>query len=119
VTAVESSSVKNVTGEPGFQPAHAAWLKQMIENVLDDGNPEGEDANGFLAGYVGEKILLGEGEQAWELMLAHYYKESDWGLETCTRPLDYDGECPGELLKLTFPEALELMLKENGYKVEN
>ncbi len=49
--------------------------KTMIENVPD------EDVNGFLAGYVGEKILLGDGKQAWELMLAHYDKESDWGLD--------------------------------------
>jgi hypothetical protein len=31
----------------------------MIENVPE----EGSDVNGFLAGYVGEKILLGEGKQ--------------------------------------------------------
>jgi hypothetical protein len=119
VIAVENGAVKDVSGEPRFQPAHATWLKQMIENVLANDNPEGEDANGFLAGYVGEKILLGDGKQAWELMLAHYYKESDWGLETCNRPLDDDGECPGEMLKLTFPEALEHMLKENGYNLED
>ena len=46
----------------------------MIENVPD------EDVNGFLAGYVGEKILLGESKPAWELMLDYYDKASDWGL---------------------------------------
>ena len=56
--------------------AHAAWLKTMI-----DERAGGSDVNGFLAGYVGEKILLGEGKSAWELMLAHYDKASDWGLE--------------------------------------
>ena len=34
----------------------------MITEVPD------EEVNGFLAGYVGEKILLGEGKQAWALM---------------------------------------------------
>ena len=52
-------------------------------------------------------------------MLAHYDKESDWGLESCTKPLDENGECPGEEVTLLFPEALEHMLKENGYKVED
>jgi hypothetical protein len=119
VIGVENGEMKNVTGEPRFQPAHAGWLKQMIESVSEDGDPQGEDMNGFLAGYVGEKILLGEGKQAWELMLAHYDKESEWGLAICNQPLDEDGECPGGEVKLTFPEALEHMLKENGYKLEN
>ena len=69
-------------------------------------------------GYVGEKILLGEDRSAWDLMLRYYDKGSDWGLETCEKPLTEDGNCPGETIKLTFPEALERMLKENGYKVE-
>ena len=84
----------------------------MIENVPD------EDVNGFLAGYVGEKILLGEGKPAWKLMLDYYDKASDWGLEICDKPLNDDGECPGQEIKLTFPDALERMLKENGYNVE-
>jgi hypothetical protein len=115
VIAIEDGAVQIATSEPRFRPAHASWLKEMIGNLPQ----EADDANGFLAGYVGEKILLGDGKQAWDLMLAHYDKVSDWGLETCAGPLDEDGECPGEPLKLIFPEALEHMLKENGYKVEN
>jgi hypothetical protein len=109
---VENGAVKAITSEPSFKPAHAAYLKTMIANV-----PE-EDVNGYLAGYVGEKILLGEGKQAWDLMLNHYDKASDWGLESCDQPLNDDGECPGQEIKLTFPDALERMLKENGYNVE-
>jgi hypothetical protein len=52
------------------------------------------------------------GETGWDLMLAHYDRESDWGLEICDKPLDENGECPVETLKLTFPDALERMLKE-------
>jgi len=109
---VETGAVKTITTEPAFKPAHAAYLKTMIANV-----PE-EDVNGFLAGYVGEKILLGESEQAWNLMLSYHDKASDWGLESCDQPLNDDGECPGQEIKLTFPDALERMLKENGYNVE-
>lgn len=112
--AIEKGAVKDVTQDPSFGPAHAAWLKSMIGNVPEEGN----DVNGFLAGYVGEKILLGEGKAAWDLMLAYYDHESDWGLEICDKPLDEDGECPGETVRLTFPDALERMLNENGYKVE-
>jgi hypothetical protein len=112
VLAIENGAVKDVSSEPRFRKAHEAWLKDMIGNVPED------DVNGFLAGYVGEKSLLGESKEAWDLMLAHYDKASNWGFETCTQPLDDDGECPGQMVKLTFPEALERMLKESGYNVE-
>jgi hypothetical protein len=114
VLTVENGAVQNVTTDEKFKPAHAAYLKGMIENLPE----EMDDVNGFLAGYVGEKILLGEGKQAWDLMLGYYDKASDWGLETCDQPLNDDGECPGQEIKLTFPDALERMLNENSYKVE-
>lgn len=115
VIAVENGSVVNVSSEPRFRPAHVSWLKDMIGNLAENG----DDVNGFLAGYVGEKSLLGEVNQAWELMLVHYDRVSDWGLDSCNVALDDDGECPGKEVRLTFPEALELILKENGYKVED
>ena len=104
--------MKDVSADPKYRPAHEAYFKNMILNVPD------EDVNGFLAGYVGEKIRLGEGKEAWELMLAYYDKASDWGLEVCDQPLDEAGACPGTTAKVTFPEALERMLNENGYTVE-
>jgi hypothetical protein len=112
VIGIENGAVKNVTREPRFRPTHEAWLKGMVENVSED------DVNGFLAGYVGEKILLGEGKQAWELMLNYYDRDSDWGLTSCSQPLDEDGSCPGEEVQLSFPDALEHMLKENDYNIE-
>jgi hypothetical protein len=110
VIAVENGAVKTVTSDARFKPAHEAWLKAMIGNVPDE--------TPTVAGYVGEKILLGESKPAWDLMLAYYDKASDWGLEVCDHPLNQDGECPGQEVKLTFPDALERMLNESGYKVE-
>lgn len=64
-------------------PASPRILSEgMITEVPD------EEVNGFLAGYVGEKILLGEGKQAWALMLDYYDKASDWALDVCHKPLD-------------------------------
>jgi hypothetical protein len=111
VLALQDGAIKNVTAEPRYRKAHEAYLKSMVGNA-----PE-EDVNGFLAGYVAEKSLLGEGKEAWDLMLAHYDKASDWGLENCDQPLDDEGECPGKLKMLTFPDALERMLNENGYTI--
>jgi hypothetical protein len=112
ILAVENGAVKNVTREPRFRPAHESYLKDIITGAPDD------DVNGFLAGYVAEKILLGEGKEAWALMLTHYDRSSDWGLDLCDRPLNEAGECLDKAQRLTFPDALERMLKENGYNVE-
>jgi hypothetical protein len=112
ILAVENGAVKNVTSEPRFRTAHESYLKDIVTGVPDD------DDNGFLAGYVAEKSLLGEGKEAWALMLAHYDRASDWGLDVCDQPLNEAGECPGKAQRLTFPDALERMLKEDGYSVE-
>ena len=112
ILTVEGGEVKNVSGDPSFRPAHEAYMRSIVTLV-----PE-EELNGFLAGYVGEKSLLGEGKEAWKLMLAHYDRSADQGLDFCDKPLDEEGACPGTTTRLTFPEALERMLNENGYKVE-
>ncbi len=75
ILALEDGKVKDVTAEPRFRPAHEAYLRNIITGVPD------EDPNGFLAGYVAEKFLLGEGADSWKLMLDYYDKASDWGLE--------------------------------------
>lgn len=111
VLALEGGRVKDVSTAPRFKHAHAVWLKNMIMGVPD------QEVNGFLAGYVGQKIRLGEGKQAWDLMLKYYDRDTDWGLEDCEEELDENGDCPVEPTKLTFPEALEHMLNENGYKI--
>ena len=46
--------MNNVSTDPRFRAAHESYFKGMITEVPD------EEVNGFLAGYVGEKILLGE-----------------------------------------------------------
>jgi hypothetical protein len=112
VLALEDGKIKNVSGDPRFRRAHEVWLKDLLDSA-----PE-EEANGFLAGYVGQKIRLGEGEQAWALMLDHYDRKSDWGLEVCEQPMNENGECPVPTALLNFPDALERMLNENGYRVE-
>lgn len=111
VLAIEDGAIKDVSAAPHFKPAHAAWLKNMIVGV-----PE-QEVNGYLAGYVAQKIRLGEGKQAWKLMRKYYDRATDWGLDVCDVTRDENGECPGETKRVDFPQALELMLKENGYKI--
>lgn len=112
VLAIEDGAIKDVSTAPRFRPAHAAWLRNMIVGV-----PE-QEVNGYLAGYVAQKIRLGEGTQAWDLMLEYYDRETDWGLDVCEGTRDEAGACQGETRRVDFPRALELMLKKNGYKIE-
>jgi len=111
VLALKDGKIANVSTDPRFKKAHAAWLRNMIVGV-----PE-EEVNGFLAGYVAQKIRLGEGKQAWDLMLKYFDRNTDWGLEYCEQERDENGDCPGETIKSTFPQALERMLNKNGYMI--
>jgi len=55
---------------------------QQAENIYAQ-----EDAlgiNSILAGYVAQKILLGEYQSGWDYMLAHYDPTDTWGLTTTT-----------------------------------
>lgn len=76
-----------------------AW--QMFQAIQEtEKNGDGDIAiNGLLAGYVGQKALLGEFEEGWEFMLQHYSPKDTWGVEA------------GQ----DFPTALEAFLVEQGY----
>ena len=60
----------------------------------------------------------GSNTRPWNGSMISTIKRTIEYLESCDQPLDENGECPGKTVKLTYPEALERMLKENGYKVE-
>jgi len=69
---------------------------------------EKSEVNGILAGYVAQKALLGEYQQAWEFMLANYDRTSDWGLEV--------DQGNGKFVRYpNFPTALKAFLIKQGY----
>jgi hypothetical protein len=76
---------------------------------LDQREENGYEINGLLAGYVAQKIRLGEYLEGWDFMMAHYDRENDWGLES------YDDE--GNVVEQyeDFPAALQTFLKDLGY----
>ncbi|MFQ5625345.1 MAG: hypothetical protein ACE5FM_01660 [Methyloligellaceae bacterium] len=114
VLRLEGGKIMDISAHPALRDRQVQSLKYMIE-----GAEEGMDANGFLAGYVAQKILLGEGAQAWAFMLKHYDRKSDWGLEACSVKQTGKGECPpGKTVMLSFPQALERFLKETGYELK-
>lgn len=82
-------------------------LQQMYEAFIQT-QREGQEVNGILAGYVAQKILLGEYQQGWEFMLKNYDRQSNWGLEI------YQGEQKvGQYPD--FPTALKAFLIQTKY----
>jgi len=83
-----------------------AWRKYL--RVRDN-----QYSNGVLAGYVADKILLGEFEEGWNFMLAHYDRDPDMQYNI----YDDDGEVIGR--HPDFPSALRAFLIDTGYLNRN
>ena len=95
----------NVTEQYPSELKSRAW--RMYQAFLER-NQENYEINGILAGYVAQKILLGEYQQGWNFMLTHYDPTSAWGLEIYHGDREV-GKHPN------FPTALQAFLIEHGY----
>lgn len=82
---------------------------QMKKDFLE-ARARGEvyEVNGFLAGYVAQKALIGELDEAWAFMLQNYDRQREWGLEI------YRGDRQMGRYA-SFPDALKAFLRESGY----
>lgn len=108
ILTVQGGSMRDATFEPRFLPAHRDYLESVEEGV--DMRKAG---NGYLGGWVAEKIILGEGAEAWAEMLLSYDREDEWGLVACP---DGGQECAeADKRKTPFPDALRALLDERGY----
>ena len=105
ILSFNNGKFKNVTRQYPQKLKSTAW--QMYQAFLES-KKEGYEVNGILAGYVAEKILLGEYEAGWKFMLANYDRTSDWGLEIY-RGEKVIGKYPN------FPTALKAFLIQKGY----
>ncbi len=83
---------------------------KMYETFLE--SKDSGERNGILAGYVAQKILLGEYKQAWQFMLENYDPESDTGLD-----IYQEDKKVGEYAN--FPVALKAFLINTGYLEDN
>jgi hypothetical protein len=113
IDKIINGSIVDVTREPKYLRYHRQYLA-----ALEDGTDRDSwRSNEFLAGWVAQKILLGEGAEAWATMLRNYDRRNDAGLTECTVPLQNDGQCPGgKELRHTFPVALRKFLDDGGYR---
>jgi serine protease Do len=113
VLQLRGSKLVDVTTEPKF----ASFRRQDLaaSEFSAKVRPDMFESNGFLAGWVAQKILVGEGDEAWAKMLISYQKASDFSTVKC-RDEKLAAECPEELQeKIPFPKALAEHLKNNGY----
>jgi hypothetical protein len=113
IYTVKAGDVIDLTSEPRFLGAHRAWLKVLESNI----DPADEwTSPGFLAGWLGEKIRVGEGAAGWQAITAHWDAAHDAGEDVCTTGDDID-QCPAKDRKtLKFPERLRLFLQSSGYR---
>ncbi len=100
-----------------MQPRYRSFLRQRLKAMETSARADRSvlRTNGYLAGWVAAKALVGELPEAWRRMLADYERNSDWPLEECTTDPTTD-QCPeGEKRQLTFPEALAKHLLAHDY----
>jgi len=110
---LQGTAFVDVSHRPEFVPLHRQRLRTMA-SWFNEKNPG--SANGFLAGYVATKALVGELLDGWELMLKRYDASSDWGLKECKGELDDRGRCRGQEIEYaSFPQALRAFLVDTGY----
>jgi hypothetical protein len=113
IYTVRDGKVVDLTSDTRFLAAHRAWLKELEDSIEPDARWK---SPGFLAGWLGEKIRLGEGGDAWQQINAHWDFTHDEGEEACPDGDDPDNCAAKDRKVMKFPERLRLFLNANGYK---
>jgi hypothetical protein len=115
LSASGSSRVKcvDVSHRPEFKPIHRRNLQRMAVRFQQK-DPLSPD--GFLAGCMATKALVGELYDGWDRKTQRYEASSDWGLTECKGELDSNGKCQRcEIVFSSFPEAFRTFLIDTGY----
>lgn len=116
IWGLKQGKVVDRTRDPAFQ----AYLKKGLNelgaptvNQVVNGNVEKSAPwpNGYWAGYVAWKSLVGEGAEAWATMERAYDRTRKY----CPDLTRGESDCPTQLV--SFPQVLAPFLKKNGYKV--
>ena len=101
---LQSGKIINATKQPQYRH----WLENELNKFWQEAVTEWRESNGFWAGYVAWKALIGEETSAWQLMLKNYDHS-----ETYCTSYDQEYNCIGKEEK--FPSALLRFLQENNY----
>jgi hypothetical protein len=104
--------IVDVTRRPEYRRYHQQYLAAMEDRASADRWKE----SGFLAGWVAQKILLGEGAAAFARLAKSFDPATGAPFEECMidRPLE---KCPENRKKqVSFADALRKFLDKNGYR---
>lgn len=116
IKLLSGSELKIVTRDRRYRGFLRDELRRMETEASASGVLDSDvGRNGYLAGWVAQKILVGELEDAWRTMLVSYQRDASWTLDECLNgALAF--ECPGaETYPVAFPPALASHLMRTGY----
>ena len=113
ISKLDGSKIVDVTADPKYR----GFLRRVVASLEKEARRDRSQwhENGFLAGWVAAKSLVGEVDDAWRRMLASYDRKADWPMDECTTGAPTD-KCPEDKIRhLTFPQALRKQLAAEGY----
>jgi len=106
ILKVEDGQVVNVSADPAYKGLHR-------QNMVENQKFCAQKSNGGCAAYVASAARIGSLHDAWNFMLSHFDRQSDWNLEFCDVP--GKDKCARSVSFKSFPEALEWFLHKHGY----
>lgn len=110
---LRGGAIIDITNTPAMMPflrRQLAWLDFSAKL-----HPDMWKSNGFLAAWVANKNILGEGDEAWALMEKNYETDNSFGPQECASGQKVE-DCPPENLKpIPFPKALAQFLRDKDY----
>jgi hypothetical protein len=132
ILKLEGLNLTDVTRNPEYRGFLVRQLRGMEDAEKQDKSAakqiDDPGINGYLAGWVAQKSLLGQAGDAWHTMLDSYSHNSTDGLASChvdNRVWDETAvrgsatpyrHCPeGQEYLIPFPEALAIFLVKHGY----
>jgi hypothetical protein len=109
IQALRGNALIDVTREPRFR-------HRILQDLAATEMPnEGDERNGYLAGFVADSILVGQGAAAWAVMLRSYDHQTDFLEEACLDPKPVESCADKRKVKLSFPYSLRQLLIGQGY----
>ena len=113
IYTVHAGKSVDVTTDKRFLPIHREYLKHLEEDADPD---QRWSSAGFLAGWVAEKVHVGEGADAFKELTQHWDYGADVGEEVCTSGGEIDACDKKDRKIMKFPERLKLFLQQSGYQ---
>jgi hypothetical protein len=108
---LKDDEFQDVTMDSKYQYVHLSDLKEM--NLWFD-TPHYDGVNGFLAGFVASMAIVGRYNEAKLIMGKIFDRKSDIGLKSCAKQVSLQKCQASDIVKKTFPSALQELLSESG-----